>query len=543
VSVTHLNIVEASVMSRQSYDYVVVGGGSAGCVITNRLVQAGHSVLLVEAGPSDNSIFVRMPATFVRVLGSERGCVYESEPQSAAAGRRMYVPQGRTLGGGSSVNAMVYIRGAREDYDDWAEQGCIGWGWDEVLDVFKRSERNQRLSAPFHGVDGILPVSDTRFHHPLSLAFVKAAQETGLSYNQDFNGASQEGVGFYQTTTIDGERASTASAYLSGVLGSPRLDVVTGAQVLRVLTRGGEATGVEYRNGHGTVVAEARHEVILAAGALATPKILLLSGIGPGSHLQALGIPVVRDLRGVGENYQDHLEVSAYGRTRDPISMFGNDKGLAALKHGVQWKAFRTGLLTSNVVESGGFVDTLGTGRPDLQFHVLPTLVGDVDRDPLDGHGISLNPCFLRPKSRGTVRLRSADPMAPILFDAGYLREQADVDTLVRGMKLARRILRAPSMRKVVSEELAPSRDEQIDDRALEDFVRERAKTVYHPAGTCRMGLVEGSVVDPKLRVHGVGRLRVCDASVMPSIVSGNTNAPTIMIAERCADFAIAASR
>lgn len=530
-------------MTRQDFDYVVVGGGTAGCVITCRLVQAGYSVLMLEAGPRDNTVFVQMPATFVRVLESERGRVFESEPQSGAAGRRMYVPQGRTLGGGSSVNAMVYIRGTREDYDGWAEQGCAGWGWEDVFKVFKRAERNQRLSEPFHGVDGTLPVSDTRFRHPLSLAFVKAAQEVGLAYNQDFNGVSQEGVGFYQTTTLDGERASTAAAYLSRVLGNPRLDVVTGANVLRVMTQGGEATGVEYRNGRGsTVTAHARQEVILAAGALATPKILMLSGIGPGSHLQSMGIHVVRDLPGVGENYQDHLEVSAYGRAREPISLFGNDKGLTALKHGVQWKAFRTGLLTSNVVESGGFVDTQGTGRPDLQFHVLPTLVGDVDRNPLDGHGISVNPCFLRPKSRGTVRLRSADPMAPILFDAGYLREQADVDTLVRGMKLARRIMRAPSMRKVVSEELAPSRDEAISDQALEAFVRERAKTVYHPAGTCRMGMGDRAVVDPLLRVKGVGRLRVCDASIMPSIVSGNTNAPTIMIAERCADFIVAAA-
>jgi choline dehydrogenase-like flavoprotein len=499
---------------------------------------------MLEAGPKDNSIFVQMPATFVRVLGTERSWIYESEAQPDAAGRRMFVPQGRTLGGGSSVNAMVYTRGTRADYDHWAEQGCAGWGWDEVLKVFKRAERNQRFSEPFHGVDGILTVSDTRYRHPLSLAFVKAAQEVGLAYNDDFNGARQDGVGFYQTTTFDGERVSTAKSYLSEVLGNPRLQVATGAHVLRVLTKGGEATGVEYRIGSGDrVTADARHEVILAAGALASPKILQLSGIGPETHLQSLGIPLVCDLPGVGENYQDHLEVSTYGRTREPISMFGNDKGLTALKHGVQWKIFRTGLLTSNVVESGGFVDTLGTGRPDLQFHVLPTLVGDVDRNPLEGHGISVNPCFLRPKSRGTVRLRSADPMAPILFDAGYLREQADVDTLVRGMKLARRIMRAPSMRKLVSEELAPSRDEQISDQALEGFVRERAKTVYHPAGTCRMGADERAVVDPQLRVRGVGRLRVCDASVMPSIVSGNTNAPTIMIAERCADFIIAALR
>lgn len=530
-------------MTRQAYDFIVVGGGSAGCVVTSRLVEAGHSVLMIEAGPKDNSIFVQMPATFVRVLNSERGCVYESEPQINAAGRRMFVPQGRTLGGGSSVNAMVYIRGTREDYDQWAGEGCTGWGWDDVLKVFKRAENNQRFSEPHHGVDGTLPVGDTRFRHPLSLAFVKAAQEVGLAYNEDFNGARQEGVGFYQTTTRDGERASTAKAYLSGVIRNPRLQVVTNAHVLRVLTQDGEATGVEYSTGRGAVVTVlARQEVILAAGALASPKILLLSGIGPGAHLQSMGIPVVRDHPGVGENFQDHLEVSTYGRTREPISLFGNDKGFAALKHGVQWKAFRTGLLTSNVVESGGFVDTQGTGRPDLQFHVLPTLVGDVDRNPLDGHGISVNPCFLRPKSRGTVRLRSADPVAPILFDAGYLREQSDVDTLVRGMKLARRIMRAPSMRKVVSEELAPSRDEQIGDQALEAFVRERAKTVYHPAGTCRMGADESAVVDPQLRVKGVGRLRVCDASIMPSIVSGNTNAPTIMIAERCADFIIAAA-
>jgi len=531
-------------MTRKTYDYVVVGGGSAGCVAANRLVRAGHSALLIEAGPRDNSIFVRMPATFVRVLGTERSWIYESEPQPAAAGRKMFVPQGRTLGGGSSVNAMVYTRGGRQDYDDWVAQGCAGWGWDEVLKVFRRSERNQRFSNSFHGAEGTLPVSDTRYRHPLSLAFVKAAQEAGLAYNDDFNGASQDGVGFYQTTTLDGERASTAKAYLSEVLDNPRLTVVTGAHVLRVLTQAGDATGVEYRLGNGAVLAaEARHAVVLAAGALATPKILMLSGIGPGAHLQSLGIPVVRDLAGVGENFQDHLEVSAYGRTREPISLFGNDRGIAALKHGLQWQAFRTGLLTSNVVESGGFVDTLGTGRPDLQFHVLPTLVGDVDREPLDGHGISINPCFLRPKSRGTVRLRSADPLAPILFDAGYLREQADVDTLVRGMKLARRILRAPSMRKLVSEELAPSRDESLSDEALESFVRGRAKTVYHPSGTCRMGTDEMSVVDPQLRVRGVGRLRVCDASVMPNIVSGNTNAPTIMIAERCADFIAEAAR
>ena len=523
----------------REYDYVVVGGGSAGCVVAHRLVRAGRSVLLLEAGPSDNLLYIRMPATFVRVIGTARTWPYQTEPQAQAAGRTLHVPQGRTLGGGSSVHAMVYIRGARQDYDDWAAQGCSDWSWDDVLPAFKRAECNERLSEPLHGTDGPLRVTDG-YRHPLSRAFVKAAQEAGLRYNDDFNGERQEGVGFYQSTTFDGERGSTSATYLAAVLGDPRLTVVTGAHVLRVVVRNGEATGVEYRRDDGTTVAAgARCEVVLAAGALASPKILQLSGIGPGGELQALGVDVVRDLPGVGRNYQDHLEVSVYGRTHDPISLFGSDRGLTALRHGLQWLAFRTGLLTSTVVESGGFADTSGSGRPDIQFHVLPVLVGDVDREPLPGHGLSINPCFLRPKSRGSVRLRSADPMAPILFDGGYLTEQADVDTLVRGLKLARRILRAPSLRKLVSEELAPQRNEACADAALEDYARRYAKTVYHPAGTCRMGAPDDAraVVDPLLRVRGVGRLRVCDASVMPTIVGGNTNAPTIMIAERCAEF------
>ncbi|MBE7416838.1 MAG: GMC family oxidoreductase N-terminal domain-containing protein [Ideonella sp.] len=531
-------------MAELSYDYVVVGGGSAGCVVTQRLVQAGHSVLLLEAGPKDDTLYVRMPATFVRVIGTERTWLYETEPQAAAAGRRMTVPQGRTLGGGSSVNAMVYIRGTARDYDEWAAQGCTGWGWSDVLPVFKRAERNQRLSEPLHGVDGPLAVSDTRYRHPLSLAFVRAAQEVGLPYNHDFNGAEQRGVGFYQTTTRDGERGSTAAAYLAQVLGNASLQVVTGAQVQRVLMQGGEATGVAYRVGDAAeTTVLARREVILAAGALASPKLLMLSGIGPGAALQAHGIALVRDLPGVGENYQDHLEVPVYGRAREPISLLGQDRGLQALAHGAQWLAFRTGLLSSNVVECGGFVDTDGSGRADVQFHVLPTLVGDVGRDPPAGHGLTINPCFLQPRSRGSVRLRSADPAAPIVFDGGYLREQADVDTLLRGVQLARRILRAPSLRALLSEEIAPGRDEHVPDSALEAHVRAFAKTVYHPSCTCRMGTDDAAVLDPQLRVRGVGRLRVCDASVMPTIPRGNTNAPTIMIAERCADFLLADAR
>lgn len=522
----------------ETYDYIVVGGGSAGCAVTHRLIKAGKSVLLLEAGPKDDSKFVEMPATFVKVIGTERTWIYESVPQPAAAGRTMYVPQGRTLGGGSSVNAMVYIRGAAADYDGWRDAGCTGWGWDEVLPVFKRAEANQRLSEPFHGTNGVLKVSDQRFRHPLSLAYVRAAQEAGYRYCDDFNDGTPSGVGFYQTTTFEGRRGSTAATYLRAVQDDPRLKVITGAHVTRVVMENGVPVGVAFRGARGDAAeARIREELILAAGALATPKLLLLSGIGPAADLARLGIPVIRDVAVVGANFQDHLEVSIYGRTREPISMLGNDIGFKALKHGLQWTLFKTGLLTSNVVESGGFFDTSDGGRPDIQFHVLPVLVGDVGREPLEGHGISLNPCFLRPKSRGTVRLRSAEPMDPIDFDPRSLAEQADVDTLVRGLKVARKILRQPSLARLVEKELLPGAEPELTDAVLEDHVRRYAKTVYHPAGTCRMGGDEASVVDPTLRVRGVNRLRICDASVMPSIVGGNTNAPVIMIAERCADF------
>ncbi|HEY6355115.1 MAG TPA: GMC family oxidoreductase N-terminal domain-containing protein [Burkholderiaceae bacterium] len=528
-------------MDKQSFDYIVTGAGSAGCVVAHRLVKAGHSVLLLEAGPTDAIKFVRIPATFVRVIGTERSWVYETTPQPHASGRKMFVPQGRMTGGGSSLNAMIYIRGAAADYDGWAAAGCTGWGWQDVLPAFRRAESNTRFSGAMHGTDGPLRVSDTKFRHPLSLAFLKGAQEAGLAYNDDFNGGSQAGVGFYQTTTIDGTRGSTATTYLAAVRGDPKLSLINGAHVLRVRLEAGVASGVEYRTADGSVhAAQARREVVLCAGALATPKLLQVSGIGPGALLQQLGIPLQHDLPGVGENFQDHLEIIAHGRCREPISLLGQDKGLTALKHGLQWELFKTGLLTSNVVESGGFVDTLGTGRPDVQFHVLPVLVGDVDRPMPEVHGISIDPCFLRPKSRGRVRAKSADALQPAEFDGGYLSAQEDVDTLVRGLKLARRILRTPSMRAVIAEELYPGEQEHIADAELEQFVRRYAKTVYHPVGTCRMGSDPQAVVDPQLRVHGIGRLRVCDASVMPTICSGNTNAPTIMIAERGAEFMLA---
>jgi choline dehydrogenase-like flavoprotein len=530
-------------MVTEDCDYVVVGAGSSGCVIANRLVNAGKQVLLLESGPADNDKFIHIPATFVRVIGTERSWVYESEPQPSAANRAMYVPQGRTLGGGSSLNAMVYIRGQAEDYDEWSEMGCDGWAWQDVLPVFRRCEANTRLFNSYHGNDGPLSVTDIRYRHPLSRGFVAAAQEAGLSYNPDFNSGRQAGVGFYQTTTRRGRRGSTAVTYLRPVMSNPNLKVITEAHVSRVILENGAAVGIAYRTADGAEnTVRVRHEVILSSGALATPKLLMLSGIGPQEDLAKLGIPVIRHLSGVGRNYQDHLEVSVYGRARKPISLLGNDKGIRALRHGAQYFLFRSGLLTSNVVESGGFVDTLGTGRPDVQFHVLPVLVGDVGREPLEGHGISINPCFLRPKSRGTVKLRSRDASAPIIFDPNYLTAQEDVDTLVRGVKLARKILRAPALAALVEKELLPGEADDLETKAIEDHVRQFAKTVYHPAGTCRMGKGDEAVVDPKLRVQGVSRLRVADVSIMPKIVSGNTNAAAVMIGERCADFVLSAN-
>lgn len=522
----------------QAYDYIVIGGGSAGCVIARRLVDAGGSVLLLEAGPKDNTPFIHIPATFIRVMGTRRTWMYRTEAEDGMAGRSMFVPQGRTLGGGSSVNAMIYIRGQHEDYDAWAAQGCEGWSYADVLPVFKRSESNQRLGGPWHGTDGPLPVSDLPFRHPLSYAFIRAAQQAGVPFNDDFNGARQEGAGFFQTTTRHGRRGSTAAAFLKPVLKNPLLTVRTDALVERIIVENGAATGVAWRDAKGSAhIDHARQECVLSAGGVGSPKLLQLSGIGNADELAQLGIEPVHHLPGVGENFQDHITASVYGRTRDPVSLLGADRGLKAVRHGLQYALLRSGLLTSNVIESGAFVDTTGGGRPDIQIHVTPRLVGDFDRDPPPGHGITLNPCILRPASRGTVKLRSADPADAPVIVSNNLVSHADVATLIRGLRLCRRILRSPAMAELVEGEILPSPDEEISDAELERHARKLAKTVYHPSCTCKMGVDDMAVVDPQLRVHGIDRLRVADVSIMPTIVSGNTNAPTIMIGERCADF------
>jgi choline dehydrogenase-like flavoprotein len=522
----------------QEFDYIVAGGGSSGCIVAARLSEnPANRVLLVESGRRDADKFIHIPATFFKVIEKGRDVhFYASEPEKGLNGRPSLVPQGNVIGGGSSINAMVYIRGQRQDYDSWAQMGCRSWSYDKVLSVFRDIEGNQRLAGPFHGAHGELQVSDRRFGHPLSWAFIRAAQEAGLRYNEDFNGDIQEGVGFYQTTTSGGRRWSAAQAFLRDAETRGNLTIMTGTRVNRIVFEGKRATGVLLDNGS---TLRAVKEVVLTAGALASPKILQLSGIGDAAHLKSHGIDIVADVPGVGENYQDHLEATVQAEVKDPISIFGEDKGLKAAGHMLQYMLTKTGLLTSNVVECGGFVDTAGTGLPDIQFHVLPTFIGFADRAAAPGHGISIGPCFLRPLSRGTVKLRSADPKDPALFTANALSHPADVDTLVRGVELAIKITEAPSLAKIVKRRVLPSPGLEKDREALRDYVRSIAKTVFHPSGTCKMGPPEDrmAVVGEDLKVRGVEGLRVADASIMPTLVSGNTNAPTIMIGERAARF------
>jgi choline dehydrogenase len=522
----------------QEFDYIVAGGGSAGCVLASRLTEDSNvCVLMIESGHRDDDRHIHIPATFFKVIEKGRDALfYASEPEKGLNGRPSIVPQGHTLGGGSSINAMVYIRGSRQDYDTWAQMGCRNWSYDKVLPVFRDVENNQRLSGEFHGAAGELTISDRPFGHPLSWAFVRAAQEVGLPYNEDFNGAKQEGVGFYQTTTGGGRRHSAAGAFLRKAESRANLTVRTRTRVHKVEFEGRRAIGVMLEDGS---VIKARREVILTAGALATPKILQLSGIGPASHLRQHGVDVLFDLPGVGENYQDHLEATVQCEVKDPISIFGEDKGLRAARHMLQYMLTKTGLLTSTVVESGGFADTAGRGEPDVQFHVLPTFIGFADRLAEPGHGISIGPCVLRPQSRGSVRLRSKNPRDSALFVANSLAIQQDVDTLVRGVELSIRISEAPSLARLVKRRVLPAPGVEKDQEALRDYVRSVSKTVFHPSGTAKMGAPDDSmaVVSEDLKVRGVEGLRVADASIMPRLISGNTNAPAIMIGERASRF------
>ena len=523
------------------FDYVVVGGGSAGCVLAARLSENPQTkVALLEAGPPDRSALIHCPAGLALMAQARTlNWGFETVPQAGLNGRRGYQPRGKVLGGSSSVNAMIYLRGQHSDYDAWAAAGNPGWAFNDVLPYFKRAEHNTRGADAWHGTGGPLQVQDLSQPNRCAQLFVQAAQQAGYAANPDFNGATQEGVGMYQVTHRNGERCSAAKAYLTPVLSRPNLTVITEAHATRILFEGRRAVGVAYQQ-HGQIKqALARAEVLLAAGALQSPQLLMLSGVGPGAHLQQLGIPVLHDLPGVGQGLHDHIDVVQVMDAPTIKDLFGLSLSGAwqALQGIREWRRYRTGMLTTNFAESGGFIRS-GPEQavPDLQLHFVIGKLVNHGRTTVFGHGYSCHLCLLHPESRGSVSLASPDPLAAPLIDPAFLQAPGDMARMVKGVKAMRHILSQPALAALGGRELATSASAQTDEQ-IAQFIRNHGDTIYHPVGSCRMGPTERDVVDASLRVHGLQGLRVVDASIMPRIVGGNTNAPTIMIAEKAVDL------
>lgn len=516
------------------YDYVIVGAGSAGCVLANRLSEdPSVKVLLLEAGGPDSRREIHIPAAFSKLFQTSCDWTYYTEEEPQLENRKLYWPRGKVLGGSSSINAMIYIRGNTKDYDRWRELGNSGWSFADVLPYFKKSQNQERGPSAYHGVGGPLNVCDLRCPNLLSQAFVEAAGEAGFPRNPDFNAASQEGFGIYQVTQRDGRRHSAAAAFLRPVMQRRNLTVKTNAHASGILFEGKRAVGVSFQEKDGIQQARAEREVILCGGAIGSPQLLMLSGIGPMKELRRFDIPVVCDLPGVGANLQDHPSVGLIYECLKPVSLANAEK-LPAV---VRYLCFKNGPLTSNVGEAGGFIKmSASSPTPEIQFHFGPAFFKNHGLETSKEHAFSFGPTLVRPRSAGSITLRSSSPLDSPHIHANYFADSRDLDLIVDGIKIARKIGNAPALAKYRGRELYPGPEVQTDE-ALRAFARKFAETLYHPVGTCKMGNDSLAVVDSELRVHGIEGLRVVDASIMPTVPGGNTNAPTIMVAEKAADL------
>ncbi len=526
------------------YDYVIVGAGSAGSVLANRLSADGITkVCLLEAGKPDNSVMINVPIGIVGLLKTKTyNWYFNTEPQANLNGRRLYWPRGKTLGGSSSMNAMIYMRGVPADYDEWESLGAPGWGWNALFPIFKQLENNERGGDEFHGTGGELNVADLRNPNPLADLFVQAAAEAGLATNNDFNGPEQEGAGPYQVTQKEGRRFSAARAFLDAAKTRPNLTILTGAHVTKILLEGKRATGVEVKTAEGLQRMMASREVILSGGAINSPQLLLLSGIGPRAELAKAGVEQIHELPGVGQNLQDHLDATVIikDKTKRAVGV-GPGSAITIFKAFLEYRKSGSGMLASNAAESGGFARlTPESTRPEIQFHFLPTMLRDHGRKLTPGYGMTLHCCQLRPKSRGYIGLKSSDPFADPLIQPNYLSHDDDIAELLAGLKLGRRIMNTPLMKEAAGGTEVDPGPTTTSDAQLVEYIRNNAETIYHPVGTCKMGNDDQAVVDDRLRVHGIANLRVADASIMPRVIGGNTNAPSMVIGEKAARMILA---